>query len=139
MPDREIRSNGLKSSRKRSIWSDMDTERTFRDLLQGYLSHPETCVDEERRKEARLSCNPVPVRIVINGTESLPVSADVVNAAESGLGLRLSKDVQLYPGATVVVDVHSFRITGHVCHCARAAGTEWLDVGVQIEKAERIQ
>jgi hypothetical protein len=116
----------------------MGIERTFRDLFQGSLRHPESLLDEERRKEARLFCDPVPVRIVINGTESLPVPAHVVNVAESGLGLRLSKDVQLYRGATVVVEVHSLRIRGRVCHCVRTPDTEWLDIGVQIENAERI-
>lgn len=117
----------------------MDTERTFCDLFEGNLSHAETPIDEERRKEARLSCDPVPVRIVIEGTESLPVSAHVINVAESGLGLRLGKDVQLYRGAVVIVDAHSLRITGRICHCVRKPGAEWLEVGVQIENTERIQ
>jgi hypothetical protein len=117
----------------------MGVEQMFRDLLQGNLSNADSFIGEERRKEARLTCDPVPIRIVIDGIKSLPVSAHVMNVAESGLGLRLDKDVQVYPGVMVVVDVHSLRITGRVRHCVPMSDTEWLNVGVQIENAELIQ
>lgn len=116
----------------------MNTQQLIAGLLQGDFNDAASRTEQRNSEELRAVCNPTPVRIALdNQTE--PLTAYVVNASKSGLGLRLSRTfqlrLQLQHGVKVRVEMHRILIFGSIRYCVLSdKNLGFYDVGLRIDE-----